>query len=123
MTNQLDMRPSSNDLPQPLRTTLVQNGDSVVVTASGELDLMHSGALLTELFGLIESFRRVVLDLRDVGFIDSSGLHCLLDVDAASRAAGVEFAMIRGPRHVQRLFTITKTEDRLRFVDEADPLV
>ena len=123
MTNRLDMRPGSIDLPQPLRTTLVQHGETMVVMASGELDLTHSGKLLTQLSTLIESFRRVVLDLREVDFIDSTGLHCVLDVDAASRAAGVEFTMIRGPRHVHRVFTLTKTEDRLRFVDEVDGLV
>jgi anti-anti-sigma factor len=123
MTSCLDMtRSSTEDLPQPLRTRLEQRGDTIVVVASGELDLTVSNRLRAELCGLVERFPRVVLDLREVEFVDSSGLHCMLDVDAASRAAGVEFALVRGPRTVQRLFELTKTEDRFWFVDDVDAL-
>jgi anti-sigma B factor antagonist len=124
MTIRLDMkRITAEDIPQPLRTRLEQLGDTVVVVASGEIDLTHSERLRTQLFGLVEGFPRVVLDLREVGFIDSSGLHCILDVDSASRAAGVEFALVPGPRQVQRLFEVTRTEEQLYFVDDVDELL
>lgn len=122
MTSCVDMKRSTEYIPQPLRTWPERRGNTIVVVASGELDLTHSEQLRTQLCGLIDRFPRVVLDLQEVGFTDVSGLHCMLDVDAASRAAGVEFVLVRGPRHVQRLFEITRTEDRFHFVDDADAL-
>jgi hypothetical protein len=47
--------------------------------------------------------------------MDISGLHCVLDVHHASRAAGVEFDVVPGPPGVQRLFEVTKTDEMLRF--------
>jgi anti-sigma B factor antagonist len=122
MTSCVDMERSTEYIPQPLRTSLKRRANAIVVVASGEIDLTHSGRLRTQLCDLIDRFPRVALDLQEVGFIDASGLHCMLDVDAASRAAGVEFVLVRGPRHVQRLFEITRTEDRFHFVDDADAL-
>jgi anti-sigma B factor antagonist len=113
-------RISAKDVAQPLRMELEQHQDTVVLLASGEIDVAHADRLRTRLLELIEAFRRVVLDLRGVEFIDSTGLHCVLEIEAASQAAGVEFMLIRGPARVQRLFELTGTHDRLRFVDGVD---
>lgn len=113
-------RISAKDVAQPLSMRLEQHKDTVVLIASGEIDIVHADRLRTRLLELIESFRRVVLDLREVEFIDSTGLHCVLDVDVASQGAGVEFTLIRGPARVQRLFELTGTDDRFRFVDGVD---
>ena len=48
-----------------------------------------------------------MLDLRGVTFLDSTGLHLVLEADAASRAQGWEFGLIGGPAHVQRVFDLT----------------
>jgi hypothetical protein len=47
-------------------------------------------------------------------------LHCILDVEKASRAASVDFALVPGPPQVQRIFEITKTADMLRFIEPID---
>jgi anti-anti-sigma factor len=60
---------------------------------------------------------RVVLDLRGVTFMDSTGLHLSLDADAAARAAGWELLILEGPGPVQRVFEVTGMRDRLPFVD------
>jgi anti-sigma B factor antagonist len=110
-----------DDVPEPLRTTQDRRGDVVVVVASGEMDLSSAEPLRAELRGLLNSCRRVVLDLRQIVFIDSSGLHCLLDVDKESRDVGVEFQLVPGPPQVQRLFEVTATADSLHFVAPGDP--
>lgn len=114
------MRFGVEDLPEPFRTTQVRHGDIVVVMAYGEIDLSSVDALGAELRGLLAGYRRIVLDLRQVVFVDSSGLHCLLDVDRESRAAGSEFELVPGGPQVQRLFELTRTTDRLRFVDPVE---
>ena len=103
--------------PEPFGTELRPHGTTVVVVASGEIDLNCCDRLHAELRRLLSDFRRIVLDLRDVDFIDCSGLHCLLDVNRASREAGVEFELVRGPKQVQRLFEVAHADDVLRFID------
>jgi anti-anti-sigma factor len=73
---------------------------------------------LSEVLG--RGFERVVLDLREVSFIDSTGLRAVLEIDSAGRAAGVEFAMVPGPAGVQRIFDLTGTDAALRFITPAD---
>jgi anti-sigma B factor antagonist len=93
-----------------------EHRDTIVAVVFGEIDLTCSGRLNARLRELIGRARRLVLDLRDVRFMDISGLHCVLDVHHASRAAGVEFDVVPGPPAVQRLFQVTKTDEMLRFI-------
>jgi anti-sigma B factor antagonist len=108
--------------PEPLHTALERREDTTVVVASGEIDLTSADRLQAQLRDLLNGSRRLVLDLREVVFVDSTALHCMLVIDEASRAAGVEFALVRGPRQVQRLFDLTRTEERLHFVEPLEPL-
>src|SRR5437764_294405 len=86
------------------------------VVDPGELDL----ATVAQLAGQIDelraaSFKRVVLDLSRLEFMDSSGLHLLVELDRRAHTGGQEFAVIPGPPTIQRLFELTGAGDRLRF--------
>jgi anti-anti-sigma factor len=59
----------------------------------------------------------LVLDLANLEFIDSTGLRCILDLEAESRQDGFSIALIQGPPAVRRIFELTKTDTRLRFVE------
>lgn len=104
-------------VPQPFRTELEPHRETVLVAAEGELDVSSAGQLDAQLRELREAgFKRIVLDLRGVSFVDSSGLRTILDAHAASRTASVDFALIQGPMPVRRLFELTGTETALHFV-------
>lgn len=62
----------------------------------------------------------IVVDLRSLTFIDSSGLHALLTGHELCRARGHELRIIPGPEKVQRLFELTGMDDALPFVDADD---
>ena len=66
--------------------------------------------------------RAVTLDLRKLRFVDSTGLRLILEIDAMARRDGFNFAVVRGPETVQRIFAITGMEDRLVFVDAPEDL-
>jgi hypothetical protein len=51
-----------------------------------------------------------------LGFIDSTGLRCILDLDAESRLDGFSIALIQGPPAVRRVFELTNTDTLLRFI-------
>jgi hypothetical protein len=57
--------------------------------------------------------RAVVLDLRGVSFMDSTGLSLVLR-HAASR--GAEFTVVDGPHAVSRLFDLTSAREFVNFV-------
>ena len=84
----------------------------------GEIDLATAGRVRRKIDECVaEGCERVVLDLQDVSFMDSSGVHLVLDADAAARAASWELLVIEGPWQVQRVFELTGLGERLTFVD------
>jgi anti-anti-sigma factor len=62
----------------------------------------------------------IVIDLRNLTFIDSSGLQALLTGHALCRARGHELRIVPGPENVQRLFELTGMNEALPFTDAAD---
>jgi len=92
-----------------------------VITATGELDLSGAELLEAELERLAAEpeLATVVLDLRGLEFMDSSGLRLVVLADMQAREAGRRFVLVRGTETVHRVFEITKMSERLDFV--ADP--
>ena len=93
----------------------------VRVCPFGEVDMGTVGQVREQLEHVTASgARRVVLDLRGVTFLDSTGLHLVLDADAASRAQGWEFGLIGGPADAQRVFDLTGARARLPFLTASE---
>jgi anti-anti-sigma factor len=83
----------------------------------GELDLATKDLLDQELDEAGAWSKRVVLDLRRLQFVDSSGLHALLRIDRRLEETGGSLTIIRGPRPVERLFNMTGLDTRLHIID------
>jgi anti-sigma B factor antagonist len=110
--------PVSNEELEPFRIEVEPSRDVVRVVPVGELDLASTDKLRQEIDRLHEAgFNHLVLDLRRLRFMDSTGLKLVLEVDAGSRADGWDFSLVRGPEPVQRLFEVTNLTHRLTFVD------
>ena len=92
--------------------------DAAVVTPTGEIDLSTVDEVRDELSRARGEARLVVLDLREVAFMDSSGLRLLVELQRASAADGFAFAVVRGPESLQRLLELSGLEGRVRMVDE-----
>ena len=103
---------------EPFRIDVEPNRDSVRVAPVGELDLATVDKLRAEIDRLRESgFSQLVLDLRGVRFLDSTGLRLVLELDASATEAGQELQIIRGSAVVQRIFEVTHVAERLKFID------
>ncbi|MGZ4247481.1 MAG: STAS domain-containing protein [Solirubrobacteraceae bacterium] len=86
------------------------------IAPRGELDLVTVGRLQRELGQLIDAgFARIVIDLRDLEFMDSTGLHALITAHGRAKQENWELTLIPGPRQVQHIFAITGTIDLLPF--------
>ncbi len=64
---------------------------------------------------LARGFGHVVIDLRDLEFIDVAGLRLLLALNAGARRDGWRLSMIQGPPAVRRVFELTGTLHALPF--------
>jgi anti-sigma B factor antagonist len=97
-------------------------GGAVSVALRGELDLEHAYTFDEEL-RRVEAKRPpcVVLDLRGLTFIDSSGLARLLAARHRARRESRRLLLVRGSVPVQRLMAITAVRDHFETVSEVPP--
>jgi anti-sigma B factor antagonist len=106
------------------RVEVRSEGRASVITVSGELDLASSAALEEELVRVAESdSEQVILDLRGLEFMDSTGLSTLVKAHQRAQEAGQRFGLVRGPQQVQRLLSLTGIAERLPFADTPEELL
>jgi anti-sigma B factor antagonist len=86
----------------------------VRVIPRGELDLATVALLEAEIEELrSRGFATIVLDTRELAFMDSTGLRLMLRLDAEARADGFSFSIIDGEGPVRRLLELTQVDGRL----------
>ncbi len=99
------------------------DGDRSWVSLRGELDLGSAPDVERELATLERKGPPVVvLDLRELTFIDSTGLRSVLSADARARRDGRRLVVIPGPPPVHRVFRIALLDQRLEFVDDPESI-
>ena len=95
----------------------------VHVALAGELDLSTVAKVQEELRRVeANAPPTLVVDLSKLTFLDSTGLRCIVTADERARAEGRRIVIVRGPDAVQRVFTITKLDDRLEMVDDVSAI-
>jgi anti-sigma B factor antagonist len=107
-----------------LSVVVRQEKDGVVVSLRGELDLASAPLLQGEIdSAAVAAAPIVVLDLRELSFIDSTGLRVLLTGHKRSQELGQEFAVTRGSEQVQRLLSITGADEHLRVLASPEEML
>jgi anti-anti-sigma factor len=100
------------------RCTLGESGlDAAWIRVAGELDIATAQQLEPALRAAEIRARRVVLDLRELTFMDSSGVHVIVDASNRARRTGRQLVLVRGPSHIDRLFALTDTSNDVKIVD------
>lgn len=66
-------------------------------------------------------FAHVVLDLRELTFMDSSGVRLIFREDRRARSAGHRFSLIAGNAQVQRVLSVCGLVERLDFGEPVAP--
>lgn len=91
----------------------------VLLSVRGEVDLSTAPELEGALQRACPPERgSLIVDLRAVTFLDSSGLALLLRHDGKVRVSGRRLIVVKGPPFVQRAFELTGVSERLTMVDE-----
>ncbi len=91
--------------------------DAVHVVLRGELDLATLG-VAEEALNKASDGKTLVLDLRELSFLDSSGLRLILNSADTGNDAGRKVFVVKGPAQVDRVFALTGAGERLNLVDD-----
>jgi anti-anti-sigma factor len=104
-----------------LEVTTEQHPGQTRVVMIGELDIASTGGLESQLAEIeVDSPGTLVLDLRRVDFIDSTGLRALVAADERARSQGRRLVVVRGPDAVAHLLAVTQLDQRFELVDDPD---
>ena len=92
----------------------------VVFVPRGELDLATAPEFEAAVVGALDSGRRVVIDLRELDFMDSSGVRVLITAHAKAGEDPDRLTLVRPAPGgtVTRILEIAGVEEALHMVDE-----
>jgi anti-sigma B factor antagonist len=90
------------------------------IHVSGQLDVATASQLKQTLAEAQSDARLIVLDLRELVFMDTAGVHVIVDASAAARRDGRRVVLVRAPDQVHRMFALTGTSADIDVV-ELDP--
>ncbi|WP_187369315.1 STAS domain-containing protein [Baekduia soli] len=107
--------------PPPFSVDVRQRDDAVLVAVAGELDLATAGEVETAVMDPVRDARHVVLDLRDLAFMDSSGVRVVVAAHLAAEEHGGRLSLVRLAEGspVQRVLEISGLDTVLHQVDDA----
>jgi anti-anti-sigma factor len=87
------------------------------VHVAGRLDAAAVWQLVRVLDDPPLQAQMVVLDLRELSFVDRSGVHAVVSAGMRARRAGRRLVLLRGQPLVDRMFTLTGNADQLEIAD------
>ena len=106
---------------ETLRYTTTDRDGGAVLSLSGELVFETARKVEREL-RTIEERRPTTLaiDLSGLSMIDSTGLALVVSADSRARGEGRRLVVVQGPDSVQRVFRMTRLDDRLDMVSSLE---
>lgn len=103
-------------MPEELAVTPRRSGDLITISVSGELDLGNVEVLDRAIRAAEkEEAETIFIDLRELSFMDSTGLGMLLD--ARRRSDRIRFIPSEHDA-VAKLIALTDTEDTFGYVEK-----
>jgi anti-anti-sigma factor len=108
--------PQINEPPaaEPFHVEVEQRDGATVIVPHGELDIGTAPELQEALDAAVPG--AVVLDLRDLDFIDSTGLHLLLAAEARARSDSTDLKIAAG-HEVHRVFEMAGVRGQFTYID------
>jgi anti-sigma B factor antagonist len=101
-----------------------EQGGWAVLTVSGEIDIATAPSLRERLHAMLADDKpRLVVDLDDVGFLDSTALGVLVGVLKRARTEGGEVRIVSTQPRVRKVFEITRLDSAFDLFDSVDEAV
>lgn len=107
------------DALRPLLCSCAHGGlDAAWVAVAGELDITTAPELERTLRDSQSQARLVVLDLNELTFVDSAGLHAIEEASIRARTIGRRLIIVRGGcPDVARVFTLARSSDTVEILE------
>ncbi|MGI8713250.1 MAG: STAS domain-containing protein [Solirubrobacteraceae bacterium] len=106
------------------RVQVQRQGRAAVIAVAGELDLASGPELEAQLHEISPSDTElVIVDLRELDFMDSTGLSIIVRAHQRLTGEGCELGLVRGSPQVQRLLDLTGVADRIVLVTRPEELL
>lgn len=106
------------------RIAVKHGRDRLILELQGELDMANSGLLDEALLGAdLDGSQTVVLDLRGVRFVDSTGLKAIFRARKAAHEGGQQFAVTQGSAQVRRLLSLTRLNEHLKIIETPESVL
>jgi anti-sigma B factor antagonist len=97
----------SHEATNPFSTEIQRSGEATVVRCHGALVSGTSNILQNDVKELISGSARIVLDLKDLTYIDSMGIGALVRLYVSAKSAGCSLQLINIGGRVQQVLGIT----------------
>jgi anti-sigma B factor antagonist len=105
----------------PFRCSVSYVDDTAVVLPRGEVDVATAPVVLRATRSLLAlSVERIVVDLRHVPFMDSSGLHALITSLREAASHGTEFVLTSVPPQPRAVMEITGLANAFGLLPQAN---
>ena len=103
------------------RTVVIATQETIVVRLQGQLDLATAPRLAEVLAQALDAHpATITLDLTDLTFLDSSGIHQLVNADKRARSRRCDFSLRSPRRQVLKALQLTGV-DRFITIDGSFP--
>jgi anti-anti-sigma factor len=91
-----------------LRIVSERDANAVVIVLDGELDLATAAPVREALISALGfDSKRIVVDMRRVGFLDSTGIHALVQMQERCAEEARSFQVVLAEGHVRRVLELS----------------
>jgi anti-anti-sigma factor len=91
-----------------LKLNSYKEEDALIVECAGRLTLENAALLKTEVKGMIPSHKRIILDLGELVFMDSSGLGTIVGLYVSARNAGCRVELMNMSKPIRELLGMSQ---------------
>ncbi|MBN8222200.1 MAG: STAS domain-containing protein [Spirochaetes bacterium] len=107
-----------------MQFTRTEKHNAVVLALSGEIEMYNIGPVKTEVQKLIEEKKvRIVLNLQDVPFIDSTGIGMVLLFQKSLKDAGGGLKLVKLTPSVEQVFRLTRLIQIVEIFDSDEAAI
>ncbi len=103
---------------KPLSYEIFREGESAVVRCRGRLVAGLTDEFYQDLKGVASSSKVLVLDLKDLTYVDSTGLGSLVRLYVHAKSAGCELKLLHLGKQLRNLLTLTNLLSTFAVAEE-----
>jgi anti-sigma B factor antagonist len=103
----------ANPVPANLGLTINRQAADAMVRCTGRITSDTTLSLKATVKPLFSESKRVVLDLTDVNYVDSSGLGAIIGLHVSAKFANCQLKLIYSNENLKKLFSITRLDQLL----------